>query len=153
MFNNSPISNDWTNFLTGPIARGGVLMNKSLETMGTRKTPQGEAILGRPDMVENSAGGYVWEVDDWMRLLGFERYRQVRVGYIPPIQKPSITNRLSWLEKGTRKWLPFFGALNLLVYSKSISPLTPIRHRWVTRKILPAKIARPSVGRGMRYDP
>ena len=43
-------------------------MNKSLTEIGTRKTPQGEAILGRPDMVENSAGGYVWAVDDWMRL-------------------------------------------------------------------------------------
>ena len=91
-------------------------------------------------------------VEDWMRLLGFEQYRQLRAGYIPPIQKPSITRRLSWLEKGTRKWLPFLGALNILVYNKSISPLTPARHRWVTRKILPGKIARPSVGRNMKYD-
>ena len=51
-----------------------------------------------------------------------------------------------------RNWFPRFGALNLMVYSKSISPLTPVRHRWVTRKLLPAKIARPSVGRGMKYD-
>ena len=91
-------------------------------------------------------------IDDWMRLLGFEQYRQFRVGYIPPIQKLSITRHLSWLEKGTRKWLPLFGALNMMVYSKSISPLTPVRHRWVTRKILPGKIARPSVGRNMKYD-
>ena len=91
-------------------------------------------------------------IDDWLKLLGFEQYRQFRTGYIPPIQKPSVTNRLSWLEKGTRKWLPIFGALNILVYSKSISPLTPVRHRWVTRKILPGKIARPSVGRDMKYD-
>ncbi len=91
-------------------------------------------------------------IDDWMRLLGFDQHRHYRVGYLPPIQKPSITRHLSWLEKGFRNWLPVLGALNLLVYSKSISPLTPVRHRWVTRKILPAKIARPSVGRGMKYD-
>jgi SAM-dependent methyltransferase len=91
-------------------------------------------------------------IDDWMRLLGFDQDRFYRVGYWPPIQKTSITRHLSWLEKGTRNWLPVLGALNLMVYSKNISPLTPVRHRWVTRKILPGKIARPSVGRGMKYD-
>ena len=91
-------------------------------------------------------------IDDWMRLLGFDQLYHHRVGYLPPIQKTSITRHLSWLEKGTRKWLPVLGALNLLVYSKSISPLTPVRHRWVARKLLAGKVARPSVGRGMRYD-
>jgi SAM-dependent methyltransferase len=91
-------------------------------------------------------------IDDWMRLLVFDQERHYRVGYMPPIQKPSITRHLTWLEKGTRNWLPLLGALNLLVYTKNISPLTPVRHRWVTRKILPGKIARPTVGRGMKYD-
>ena len=91
-------------------------------------------------------------IDDWMRLLGFDQDRFCRVGYLPPIQKSSITRHMSWLEKGTRNWLPVLGALNLLVYSKNISPLTPVRHRWVTRKLLPGKIARPSVGRDMKYD-
>ena len=91
-------------------------------------------------------------VDDWMRLLGLDQERHLRAGYLPPIQRASITRHLSWLEKGMRKWLPFLGALNLMVYTKNISPLTPVRHRWVTRKILPGKLARPSVGRGMKYD-
>ncbi len=91
-------------------------------------------------------------IDDWMRLLGFDQNRLYRVGYLPPLQKLSVTRRLSWLEKGMRNWFTRFGAINLMVYSKSISPLTPVRHRWVTRKLLPAKIARPSVGRGMKYD-
>jgi SAM-dependent methyltransferase len=91
-------------------------------------------------------------VDDWMRLLGFDQNRLYRVGYLPPLQKPSVTRHLGWLEKGMRNWFTRFGAINLMVYSKSISPLTPVRHRWVTRKLLPAKIARPSVGRGMKYD-
>jgi SAM-dependent methyltransferase len=91
-------------------------------------------------------------IDDWMRLLVFDQNRLYRVGYLPPIQKPSLIRHLSWLEKGMRNWLPLFGALNMMVYSKSISPMTPVRHRWVTRKLLPAKIARPSVGRNMKYD-
>lgn len=91
-------------------------------------------------------------VDDWMRLLGFDQNRLYRVGYLPPLQKPSVNRHLGWLEKGMRNWFTRFGAINLMVYSKSISPLTPVRHRWVTRKLLPAKIGRPSVGRGMKYD-
>ena len=91
-------------------------------------------------------------IDDWMRLLGFDQHRHYRVGYLPPIQKTSVTSRLTWLQKGMKRWLPALSTLNLMVYSKNISPLTPVRHRWVTRKIIPAKIARPTVGRGMRYD-
>ncbi|MDJ0777453.1 MAG: methyltransferase domain-containing protein [Gammaproteobacteria bacterium] len=91
-------------------------------------------------------------IDDWMRLLGFDQEQHARVGYLPPIQKSSITRRLTWLEKGCKRWLRFAGALNVMVYTKNISPLTPVRHRWVTRKILPARVARPSVGRGMKYD-
>lgn len=89
-------------------------------------------------------------LDDWMRLLGFEQNRLYRVGYQPPIQKPRLMRHLSWLEKGMRNWMPLFGTLNLMVYSKSVSPMTPVRHRWVTRKLLSPKIARPSVGRGMK---
>ncbi len=91
-------------------------------------------------------------IDDWMRLLVFDQERHYRVGYLPPILKPSVTRHLTWLEKATRKCLPVLGALNLLVYTKNISPLTPVRHRWVTRKILPGNIARPTAGRGMKYD-
>ena len=92
-------------------------------------------------------------IDDWMRLLGFDQHRLFRVGYQPPILKPRLVRHLGWLEKGMRNWMPLFGTLNLMVYSKSISPMTPVRHRWVTRKLIPAKVARPSVGRGMKYDP
>jgi len=91
-------------------------------------------------------------IDDWMRLLGFDQNALYRVGYQPPIQKPGLVRHLSWLEKGMRNWMPLLGSLNVMVYNKSISPMTPVRHRWVTRKLLPGKIARPSVGRGMKYD-
>lgn len=36
-----------------------------------RKTPQSEAIPGRPEMVANRAGGYVFAVDEWTRLERF----------------------------------------------------------------------------------
>jgi len=91
-------------------------------------------------------------IDDWMRLLGFDQHAHYRVGYQPPIQKPGLVRHLSWLEKVMRNWMPLLGTLNLMVYNKSISPMTPVRHRWVTRKLLPNKIARPSVGRGMKSE-
>ncbi len=40
-----------------------------LEHGGTRVTPQSEAM--REDQVPNSAGGFVWPVDDWTRLRRF----------------------------------------------------------------------------------
>lgn len=89
---------------------------------------------------------------DWMNLLGFDQHRHYRQGYLPPIQKISLTRRLGWLEKGMKNWLPMFSAINILVYSKNISPMTPVRHRWVTRKLLPSKVARPSVGHGMNKE-
>ena len=91
---------------------------------------------------------------DWMQLLGFDRKKHIKVGYLPPIQKPGILKHLSWLEKGMRNWIAFSSALNVLVYDKNIIPITPIRPRWVTRKIIPGKVVRPSVshGNGMKYD-
>ncbi len=89
---------------------------------------------------------------DWMQLLGFDREKQLKVGYLPPLQRPGLLKHLSWLEKGMRKWLTFSSALNVLVYDKNITPITPVRHRWVTRKILPAKVTRPTVGRDMKFN-
>ena len=89
---------------------------------------------------------------DWMKLLGFDPLKHYQVGYLAPIHRASITNRLPWLEKGLKNWFPFSSALNVLVFDKNISPMTPIRHRWVTRKLLTGKISRHTVSRGMKYD-
>src|SRR5437660_12338389 len=37
----------------------------------TRKTPQMAPLVDRPEQVQNSAGGYLWPVDNWMRLERF----------------------------------------------------------------------------------
>jgi SAM-dependent methyltransferase len=89
---------------------------------------------------------------DWMKLLGFDKQNHLQVGYMLPIHQAGLIRKLSCLEKGMKSWLPFSSALNVLVYNKNISAMTPIRHRWVARKLLPGKVARPSVGRGMKYD-
>ena len=38
-------------------------------------------------------------IDDWMRLLGFDQYRHYRIGYLPPLQKASITRHLTLAGK------------------------------------------------------
>lgn len=89
---------------------------------------------------------------DWMTLLGFDQQKHLQVGYMPPIHHTGLIRQLLWLEKGLKNWLPFSSALNVLVYNKNISPMTPVRHRWVARKLLLGKVARPSIGHGMKYD-
>jgi 60 kDa SS-A/Ro ribonucleoprotein len=42
-------------------------MSKTYSTFSTKRTPQSEPIPGE-DMVKNSAGGYVYELDKWPRL-------------------------------------------------------------------------------------
>jgi SAM-dependent methyltransferase len=100
-------------------------------------------------------GGHFYtarRLTDWMQLLGFDQQKRYRVGFMPPIQRATAIRKISWMEKGLKNWFKFSGALNVLVFDKNISPMTPVRHRWVTRKIMPGKIARPNVGRGMKYD-
>ncbi len=80
---------------------------------------------------------------DWMKLLGFDQQRLYRVGYVPPIQHLAVTRHLSWLEKGLKRWIKFSAALNVLVFSKNLLPMTPVRQRWMTRKFIPGKVARP----------
>jgi 60 kDa SS-A/Ro ribonucleoprotein len=42
--------------------------NDPFASISTRDTPQSQPIPGRPDQVENSAGGFGWKVDDWTQL-------------------------------------------------------------------------------------
>ena len=89
---------------------------------------------------------------DWMKLLGFERLNHIRVGYFSSFQSLAEISWFSWIEKGLKKWVGFSSALNVLVYEKNAWTITPVRHRWMTRKLLAGKVARPSVGRNMKYD-
>lgn len=92
-------------------------------------------------------GGHYYtarRLKDWLKLLGFDQQKHYRVGYVPPVQHLSTTRKFSWIAKFLKNWLGFSGALNVLIYNKNIAPMTPVRHRWVVRKILPGKVARPS---------
>lgn len=78
---------------------------------------------------------------DWMQLLGFELQTVLKVGYLPPIQKPCVLRHLGWLERIMRHGMTFSSALNVLVYDKHMIPITPIRYRWVPRQVLSDQIS------------
>lgn len=89
---------------------------------------------------------------DWMRLLGLDQRQCRTLGYMLPIRKSGVAKHFGWMEGLLKRWFGFSGALNLLVYQKNITPLTPARHRWRRRKIIQGGLPRPSVGRDMKYD-
>ena len=89
---------------------------------------------------------------DWTRLLGFDQLLDTRCGYLLPLNYQRLIERSHLFSKFTQRWLSFSGALNILAFEKRLFPLTPARKRWAQRQILSPKIARPTVGRGMKYD-
>jgi SAM-dependent methyltransferase len=89
---------------------------------------------------------------DWTSLLGFEQQHHIKCAYILPFNFQNIISRSRIFSKFSERWLSFSSALNVLVFEKNTIPLTPVRNRWVKRQMLPARVARPTVGRGMKYD-
>ena len=89
---------------------------------------------------------------DWASLLGFELLQHRRTGHILPLGFSALIRRSRLFSKFSGRWLDFSGAVNLLVFEKATIPLTPVRsRRWVSPRLLGPKVARPSVGRGMKY--
>jgi len=46
-------------------------MNYLNEAVNAQITPQSQPLPDRPEQVRNSAGGFVWAVDNWTRLERF----------------------------------------------------------------------------------
>jgi len=91
-------------------------------------------------------------LDDWVSLLGFEQLHHYQCGHMLPLNYQKLIDKSHILSKFMQRWLAFSSALNVLVFEKNTIPLTPVRKQWVKRQILPPKVARPSVGRDMKYE-
>jgi len=89
---------------------------------------------------------------DWTSLLGFDMLHHFNCGYILPFNYQKLISRSRVLSKFFQRWFKFSSVLNVMIFEKNTIPLTPMRKRWVKRQILPPKIVRPTVGRGMKYD-
>jgi SAM-dependent methyltransferase len=100
-------------------------------------------------------GGHYYSAsrfNDWAFLLGFEPLHHFQCGHVLPLNYQKVIDRSHIMTKFMQRWLAFSSALNVLVYEKNTIPLTPIRKQWVKRQVLQPKVARPSVGRDMKYD-
>jgi SAM-dependent methyltransferase len=73
---------------------------------------------------------------DWLSLLDFEIVESHRFFFRPPIQKKTVMQRLSFLEKLGKYCWPVFGGVYVIVAKKRVVPLTPIKMRWHARRQL-----------------
>ena len=82
---------------------------------------------------------------DWLSILGFKKMQIIKSHYDLPIQANTTLGH--WVSKATKRWLPFMSAVNILIYEKSITPMTPIKSKWQQRILSGGRVASPYAGR------
>lgn len=87
---------------------------------------------------------------DWLKLLGFESWITQTLFFAFP-SSFSASNSQRW-NRWLGRIMPGFGAVNILVYEKRMTPLTPYRHNRLRTQLLPAGLVKPSLGRQMKRD-
>jgi len=73
---------------------------------------------------------------DWLALLGFDVVMTHYYCYRPPLQHPSLMQRLQFIEAIFSKLLRIFGGSYVIVARKRTITLTPIRTRWRAKKVV-----------------
>lgn len=71
---------------------------------------------------------------DWLLLLGLEILDSGSLYFRPPSQRLAARDGLRSLERIVPRVLPFAGGVNLLVATKRVVPLTPVKPRWRPRR-------------------
>ncbi len=84
---------------------------------------------------------------DWLTILGFKKIQMIPVHYELPLQTTRFNTIRHWLSKALKRWLPFMSAVNVLVYEKSITPLTPIKAQWKQKILTGGRVASSYAGR------
>ena len=69
-------------------------------------------------------------IRDWMALLGFDVKRIHGYFYQLPVQNKRVAERMGFCEGLGRRCWPFLGAANMIVATKRVTTLTPVRPRW-----------------------
>lgn len=83
---------------------------------------------------------------DWLTILGFKKIDMLRVHYDMPLSSDAVYSMTNWLSKALKRWLPFSSAVNVLIYEKSITPLTPIKPFWQQRLLNGSRLPTPYGG-------
>lgn len=82
---------------------------------------------------------------DWLSILGFKKIQVIKSHYDLPFQSKNILSH--WVSKAFKRWLPFMSAVNILVYEKAITPMTPIKSMWQQKILSGSRVASPYAGR------
>jgi SAM-dependent methyltransferase len=71
-----------------------------------------------------------FKVKNWLRLADFALEKHKTVLFKPPISRPSIYNKLHFLEQLGGKCFPALGGVYILLARAKVIPLTPIKLKW-----------------------
>jgi SAM-dependent methyltransferase len=83
-------------------------------------------------------------IADWFRLLGFETEKQINIS----VSNHNLQNKnlYPWVKKIAQTFCGCFCSYYIIIATKKVSTLTPIRASWKSNKqLVPARLAEPSV--------
>ncbi len=81
------------------------------------------------------------QVEDWLSLLGFDVERVHTLLFRPPWKRAFLLRRAQVMERLGRRFWPWLAGVYVVVATKRVSTLTPVRPRWRLQR----KLGRASV--------
>ncbi len=84
---------------------------------------------------------------DWLTILGFKKMQVIKSHYNLPIQLKTQNSLVHGLSKAMKRWLPSLSAVNILIYEKTIIPLTPIKSLWQNKILSGGRVVSPYASR------
>ncbi|NQY27335.1 MAG: methyltransferase domain-containing protein [Piscirickettsiaceae bacterium] len=80
-------------------------------------------------------------IKDWLSLLNFEIVATEKVLFRPPVYSEKWFAKLAPMERWGKRLWSIFSGVSIIVATKRTIPLTPIFHRWQTKRLFPAALA------------
>ncbi len=84
---------------------------------------------------------------DWLTILGFKKMQVIKTHYHLPIQFKTQNSLAHGLSKAMKRWLPSLSAVNILIYEKAVTPMTPIKSLWNNTLLKGGRVVSPYAGR------
>ncbi len=93
------------------------------------------------------------QVEDWLSLLGFDIEAAETLIFRPPWKHAFLMRQARLLERIGARWWPSLAGVYLLVATKRVSTLTPVRPRWrLWSRLRKAGVVTPAAGRMEKLD-
>ncbi len=75
-----------------------------------------------------------YRIKDWLSLLGFSIDEKLMAFVRPPINNAKILQKFSFMEEVGERYWPFISSSFILLATKQMSTLTPVRKTWLINK-------------------